>query len=709
MNFSEPKWLLAGSAACLALLWLYRRGDARRMADLATFAAASLIYNLTRSLSPGRRAIKRGLVALAIACSAMALARPQWGFVWEETHRKGLDLLIAVDTSKSMLAQDVRPDRLTRAKMAVEDLLEKLEGDRVGLVAFAGTAFLQCPMTLDYDAFRQSLDALDVNVIPRGGTDIASAIHEAVAALEGKGEGERILVLLTDGEDLEGRALDAAREARAAGLKIFTVGVGSATGELVPVPDGSGGTTFARDKDGQFVKSRLDERMLRQIAEVTGGQYEPLGAGSLGLETIYEKGLAPFTRHDVASRMHKVAIERFQWPLAIALLCLVVEPLIGLRRRNAGRIFAARMAGTNALIAAWNRLARPSMTIALMAIFMGSRTLASTRVAEEAYKKGDYGRAAEAYGQAAAKNPDRPVLHFNQGAAEYKSGNFDAAAQAFSKALKSNDVKLQQDDYYNLGNAKFRIGQHTEKSDAGATIKSWEEAVQSYETALQLNPADADAKFNHDLVKRKLEDIKQQQQEQKQQQQQDQKQDQQQNPQQQPQQQGQKQDQQQSSQNQNQQQGDNSQHQNAQQQPQDKSGGATAQNSGTQQDQDKSANAPQEGGQGSREQPPKNDGQQAGDDRRPDQNDHQPAPSAQADGDQKDDRGIRKGKPVARNAQEPDGDATKAEAPMAPGEMSREEARQLLDSLKEGDRRMPLVPYARSGGHARDNEPVKDW
>lgn len=690
MNFSEPKWLFAGSAACLALLWLYRRGDARRMADLATFAAARLIGHLTRSLSPGRRAIKRGLVALAIACSAMALARPQWGFVWEETHRRGLDLLIAVDTSKSMLAQDVRPDRLTRAKMAVEDLLEKLEGDRVGLVAFAGTAFLQCPMTLDYDAFRQSLDALDVNVIPRGGTDIASAIHEAVAALEGKGEGERILVLITDGEDLEGRALDVAREARAAGLKIFTVGVGSATGELVPVPDGSGGTTFARDKDGQFVKSRLDERMLRQIAEVTGGLYEPLGAGSLGLETIYEKGLAPFTRHDVASRMHKVAIERFQWPLAVALLCLVVEPMIGLRRRNVGRIFAARMTGTNALIAAWNRLARPSMTIALMAIFMGGRTLASTTVAEEAYKKGDYGRAAEAYGQAAAKNPGRPVLHFNHGAAEYKSGNFDAAAQAFSKALRSNDVKLQQDDFYNLGNARFRIGQHTEKSDAGATIKSWEEAVQSYETALQLNPADADAKFNHDLVKRKLEDLKQQQQEQKQQQQ---------NP---------KQDQQQSPQNQNQQQGDNSQHQNAQRQPQGKSGDTKAQNKESQGDQYKSANPQQEGDQGTEPQPNK-EAQQAGDDQRPDQNDHQPAPPAQADGDQKDDRGIRKGQPVARNAQEPDGDATKAEAALAPGEMSREEARQLLDSLKEGDRKMPLVPYARSGGHARDNEPVKDW
>ena len=178
-------------------------------------------------MCPVRRRVKRALVIAGVACLAVALARPLAGFRWEEARRKGLDLMFAVDTSKSMLAQDVKPDRLTRAKMAVEDLLEKLDGDRVGLVAFAGNAFLQCPLTLDYDAFRQSLDALDTKIIPRGGTDIASAIQETEAALEGNGNDERILVLLTDGEDLEGSALDAARAAAKNGLKIFTVGVGS--------------------------------------------------------------------------------------------------------------------------------------------------------------------------------------------------------------------------------------------------------------------------------------------------------------------------------------------------------------------------------------------------------------------------------------------------------------------------------------------------
>src|SRR5215467_13283311 len=247
MKFVQPVWLLVGLMACAALLWRYRRFDARQRAELKKFASEGLIAQLTASVSNTRRQFKRALVATGIACLAIALGRPLVGFRWEETRRKGLDLLFAVDTSKSMLAHDVKPDRLTRAKMAVEDLLAHLDGDRIGLIAFAGNAFLQCPLTLDYDAFRQSLDAVDARIIPRGGTDIASAIHEAGAALEGQGHNERILVLLTDGEDLEGGTLEAARSAGKQGLKIFTVGVGSANGELIPLVDEKGGTQFAKD------------------------------------------------------------------------------------------------------------------------------------------------------------------------------------------------------------------------------------------------------------------------------------------------------------------------------------------------------------------------------------------------------------------------------------------------------------------------------
>ncbi len=182
MQFAQPLWLVAGLAACALLLWQHRRFDRAQRAALAQFAAVRLHDRLTTSVSPTRRRVKRSLFALGTLLLFVALARPQSGFVWQETHRKGLELLFAVDTSKSMLAQDIKPDRLTRAKLGVHDLLAKLNGDGVGLIAFAGSAFLQCPVTLDYDAFRESLSALDTSVIPHGGTNIAAAIRASCSA-----------------------------------------------------------------------------------------------------------------------------------------------------------------------------------------------------------------------------------------------------------------------------------------------------------------------------------------------------------------------------------------------------------------------------------------------------------------------------------------------------------------------------------------------
>jgi Ca-activated chloride channel homolog len=730
MKFAQPLWLLAGLIACAVLVWRYRRFDARQRAELKKFASESLIAQLTRSVSPVRRQIKRVLVVAGVACLALALARPLAGFRWEQARRKGLDLLFAVDTSRSMLAQDVKPDRLTRAKMAVEDLLPKMDGDRVGLIAFAGNAFLQCPLTLDYDAFRQSLEALDTDIIPRGGTDIASAIHEAQAALEGKGNNERILVLLTDGEDLEGSALEAARAAAKSGLKIFTVGIGSRNGELIPVVDDGGGTEFVKDASGQFVKSRLDETMLQQIAEATGAMYQPLGQQEQGLETIYQKGLAKFARHELTARLTKVYIERFQWPLAAGLLCLVLEPLIGIRRRT-----PRQPAGVTqpVLFAAWNKQApstrgavaagilpaveggilppgtvlatssvpairtdvppgrlpgstagrMPAATpargiaAAVACIVLGCSTAAqaSVRAGEKAFQKGDYAKAEQEYRQAAAKSPDKPVLQFNLGAAAYKSGDYAAAAQSFAKAMKTDDLRLQQDDYYNLGNAQYRIGQKTEQANTQETIKSWEQAVQSYEAALQLKANDADAKYNRDLVKRKLEALKKQQQQQQ------------------------------------------------QNQPnnQDKN-----QRNKDQQNQGKQQNSQQNKDQSKQDQKPGSSQDQKKPDQKKDSQDQQKGASGQqpkqepasqkpepkhhaGQAGQKPDQAKQDGQPEARNPQPQNAGQDQAEAQPEPGQMSREEARQLLDSLKSGDRKMPLEPSAADSAGVRNDEPLKDW
>jgi len=716
MKFAQPLWLLVGLIACAVLVWRYRRFDARQRTELAKFASASLVAQLTASVSPARRQFKRALVIVGVACLAIALARPLIGFRWEEAKRKGLDVMIAVDTSKSMLAQDVKPDRLTRAKMAVEDLLAKMDGDRVGLVAFAGNSFLQCPLTLDYDAFRQSLDALDTKIIPRGGTDIAAAIHETEAALEGNSE--RILVLLTDGEDLEGSALEAARAAAKNGLKIFTVGVGSASGELVPAGDETGGTQFIKDASGQLVKSRLDETMLKQIAEATGAMYQPLGQQAQGLDTIYTQGLAKFTRHEIASRMQKVFIERFQWPLALGLFCLVLEPLIGIRRNQ--RVMKPVAGARPALATAWNRMARPAAAVALL-VAAGSAH-ASVGTAEKAFQKGEFSKSEQEYRQAAAKNPDKPVLQFNHGTAAYKSGVFDQAAESFAKAMKTDDLSLQQDDYYNLGNTQYRLGQKTEKANPQETIKTWEQSVQSYEAALQLKPTDTDAKYNRDLVKRKLEQLKkQEQQKQDQQKQQPKNQDQKD--------QDKKNDQQDKPDQQNQGKPDDKKDQS------DKQDGSSGQDkqdpkndkgenqpkdqqakSGADKDQNKPDNKKDSQDKSNSGQQAKQEQQQdiqnggAGQQEKQDQANQKPdLQNKNAQAGQKKDEQKKDGQPQPRNAQPKDDAQEQADVRPEAGKMSRDEAKQLLDSLKSDDRKMPLAPASRGTESAQNDEPVKDW
>jgi hypothetical protein len=215
---------------------------------------------LTQSVSRPRTMIKRALSAVSVALVFVAIAAPQAGYRWEQIKRRGNDIIFAVDTSRSMTTPDVKPNRLARAKLAVDDFVNRLNGDAVGLVAFAGTAFLQTPITLDYGAFHESLAALDTHIIPRGGTNITSAIREAQAALQRRPGSDKVLILITDGEDLEGDSLAAAKAAAAQdGLKIFTVGVGSANGDLIPLPAGSGRRILERQRrpPGQIASRRI--------------------------------------------------------------------------------------------------------------------------------------------------------------------------------------------------------------------------------------------------------------------------------------------------------------------------------------------------------------------------------------------------------------------------------------------------------------------
>ena len=323
----DPPSLVALALVPALVVFLLRAHRRRRQA-LAAFVAAALLPAVAPDLDQRRRTIRGALLVAATACVVVALAGPMWGFRWQEVHREGIDLIVALDTSRSMLATDVKPNRLTRAKLAVQDLLAALHGDRIGLVAFAGGAFVQCPLTLDYGAFAQSLEAMEVGIIPRGGTSLTAAIDAGLAAFEGRQGKHQALVLITDGEDHEGKVKEAAKRAAERGVKLYTVGIGTAEGELIP--EESGG--FVKDRRGQVVKSRLDEETLQQVAVDTGGVYLRAAGASLDLAQLYRDYIDTMEKRELASTLERRFEHRFQIPLAIALALLVAEPLVGERR-----------------------------------------------------------------------------------------------------------------------------------------------------------------------------------------------------------------------------------------------------------------------------------------------------------------------------------------------------------------------------------------
>jgi len=304
----------------------------RRRRDLERFVEASLLPTVAPSLDHRRRRLGAGILVAAAGTMVVALAGPQWGFHWQEVTREGIDLMIAIDTSRSMLANDIKPDRLTRAKLGVRSLVDQLRGDRVGLVAFAGTAFLQCPLTLDYGVFTQSLEAVEVGLLPKGGTALARAIDAALEGFEGRQGQQQALILITDGEDHDGDVKEAAARAAERGVKIYTVGLGTADGELIP--QASGG--FVKDRSGQVVKSRLDEDTLQTIAVETGGVYLRAADGSFELTELYRDYIGAMEKRELQSSLERRFEHRFQFLLALALVLLVVQAWLG-ERRPAGR------------------------------------------------------------------------------------------------------------------------------------------------------------------------------------------------------------------------------------------------------------------------------------------------------------------------------------------------------------------------------------
>ena len=329
-HFAEPRWLWLAVLAPLALAVLQRYSAWARRKQLAQIAAPHFVKELTRSVSPVRRALKQVLLILAAAGVGLALARPQWGEQTEVSHLFGQDTLFILDCSRSMLASDVTPSRLQRAKLAILDYVQRRGHGRVGLVAFAGEAFLQCPLTFDYGAFQDALMAIDDRTIPIPGTDVGRALDEAIHAMD-KTQRPKLLVLLTDGEDLEQGGVRTAEALGKEGVVVFAVGVGTPAGGEIQMVNEQGKTELVRDSRGEVVRSRLDEPTLRAIAQTTHGAYYPLGPVGEGLAKV-QLAVENLSAASSSTPARKLGVDRFHWPVADVLVLLVAESLVGTRR-----------------------------------------------------------------------------------------------------------------------------------------------------------------------------------------------------------------------------------------------------------------------------------------------------------------------------------------------------------------------------------------
>ena len=320
------------------LVLLYWRSGRRGRELLDRFGEHELVRRLRASVNVAAMRWKGVLVLAAVALLALALARPQFGTRVETVRRQGQDVMVALDVSRSMYAQDVAPSRLERARIEIGRIIQRLEGDRVGLVAFAGDAFVQSPLTGDYGAAMMFLNAMDPDIMSVQGTDLSRAIEVSLNALEETPPENRIVVIATDGEDHEGGLAEAIAAATEAQATIHTVGVGSVDGVPLPDVDGSGGGgRFRRDDEGNVITTRLNETALQDIALQTGGEYHRIGRGAGGLGRLVDR-IAGGGR-ELESREITQFEEQYQLFLGAALLLLAAEFIIPGRRRrppNAG-------------------------------------------------------------------------------------------------------------------------------------------------------------------------------------------------------------------------------------------------------------------------------------------------------------------------------------------------------------------------------------
>lgn len=525
--FAQPEWFW-GVLVLLPLLVLRiwsHLGTSRRLPGLVS---PRLAHRLINGATHARRWTVFVLQSLALLCLLLALARPQLGFEETENEIEARNLLLAIDTSRSMLSDDLAPNRLDRAKLAAQDIVLSLPDDRIGLIAFAGKPFLQAPLTVDHEAILEAIEQLDTEVIPRGGTNLSAAVNLALETVKEAKLGPSALVLFSDGEALEGlEEVERIRErASEEGLALLTVGVGTTEGSIIPEVDDNGQAipgVFVKDERGQVVRTRLTPEPLQALA-AKGGTYLHLG-GSASLTQVVEQirsGLAA-TRED-AGKTEK-PIERFLWPLSFAFGLLVLSHLVPLFWLKPSSAVARANLRSRRALAAWAWLG--------ISLVSASARAESDTIATNAEAVAVLERALADETSA----EQRAFLQLRLGAEAYRGGNFEKAADAFGGAAAEGSPRYEGVALYNLGNTLFRRGETSLTSLSKApvnpdqmqslsapgdavsrAIREWEGAIEHYETALSLDPENTKTAHNLEVVKKRLEDLKKQQEEQQEQQ-----------------------------------------------------------------------------------------------------------------------------------------------------------------------------------------------
>lgn len=474
------------------IIFFYSLSAKKNLKLIRDFVSDKLRDRLLENFSWKRRNLKIVFTLVAFILMALALIRPKWGFHWEEVKRRGVDIMIALDVSKSMLAEDVSPNRLERAKREIMDLLQIVEGDRIGLIAFSGTSFVQAPLTLDYGAIHIFLDDIDTEFIPVPGTAIGEAIEQSTGAFDTKSKKSKVLILITDGEDHFGQPIEAAQKAAKEGIKIYTIGMGQKGG--APIPDKKEGG-FKKDRHGELILTKLDENSLQKIALETGGSYVRSVTGDLDLEKIYGDIRRNVEDKDLQSGKRKRFEERYQWPLFLAFFLLFFGPLISERKRK-----------------------RQSTKLILLLLFCmdsahGGFFSSPGHNGMSQYESENYDEALKNLLDAQIESPDDINLKYNLANTYYKLGQFEEAEKLFRALAVEGEKALAQRSHYNLGNTLYRMGK-------------LKDAVAHYERALELDPGDEDAKFNlnyvREEIKKRIEEQKKRQQNQKQEQEQEQ-------------------------------------------------------------------------------------------------------------------------------------------------------------------------------------------